>query len=405
MKILVVSQHYHPEPFHLHTICEGLVERGHQVTVVTGTPNYPTGIVYDGYEKGQRQDEVVNGVNIHRCKIIPRKKGVVSRLLNYYSFVFASTNYVKRIKEKYDVVVCYQLSPVMQANAAIAYQKKWGVPYVLYCLDLWPESLSVGNVNRQSWAYKHYKKVSQKLYGKANKLLVSSYPFIQRMQENFGFEKDKFVYLPQHAEDIFAPDSCKKEADEYCDLLFAGNVGLAQSVETIIHAAKRLLDRPNIRFHIVGSGTSLEGVKALSQKLGTTNVFFYGKHPSEKMPEFYAKADGMLLTFAKTEVLSMTVPLKTQSYLAAGKPIVCAADGAVAEEVEKAACGYVGPAEDVEKLVENILRFAEEKDKLALGQNARAYFENNFTKEKFLSGLEQVLIKETGRGEDEGTAD
>ncbi|MBQ9117770.1 MAG: glycosyltransferase family 4 protein [Clostridia bacterium] len=391
MKILVISQHYYPEPFVIDKICEGLVERGHEVTVVTGTPNYPKGIVYEGYEKRKKKDEEIAGVKVHRCFEIARKKGIVYRLLNYYSFAYSSTKYVKRIKEKYDVVFSYQLSPVMQSRAAVAYQKKKGVPLVLYCLDLWPESLTVGKVEKKSWAYKHYLKVSKKIYTAADKLLLSSRPFQDRMQKNFGIETEKFAYLPQHAEDSFSPKSCQKTPDGYCDLLFAGNVGMAQSVDTIVRVANELKTREDIRFHIVGGGTALEEVQRLSQKLGTTNVFFYGKRPAEEMPSFYAKADGMLITFAKDEVLSMTVPLKTQSYMAAGKPILCAADGAVAEEIEKAACGYVSPAQDVTGLKENILRFAENKEKVAMGIRAREYFENNFTKERFLDGLERAL--------------
>ncbi|MBQ8427785.1 MAG: glycosyltransferase family 4 protein, partial [Clostridia bacterium] len=387
MKILFISQHYTPEPFHVHTVCEGLVARGHQVTVVTGTPNYPTGNVYSGYEKGQRQDETLNGVTVHRCKIIPRKKGALSRFFNYYSFASASTKYVKGLKEKYDVVLSYQLSPVMQAKAGIAYQKKWGVPFLLYCLDLWPESLTVGGVSKNSPIYRHYKKVSKSIYTKADKLLLSSRLFAKRLQENFGIDPEKTGYLPQHGDDVFSPERCKKTPDDYCDLLFAGNVGLAQSVQTIIEAAARLKEEKNIRFHIVGDGTSLKDVKALAEKWQVDNVTFYGKQPFEKMPEFYAKADGMLLTYSKEEVLSLTLPLKMQSYMAAGKPIICAADGAVAAEIQEAGCGYVSPAQDVRKLEKNILRFASSQEKEKLSQCARAHYESRFTKEKFLDDL------------------
>lgn len=391
MKILVISQFYAPEPFLVDKICETLVQQGHEVTVVTGTPNYPKGKVYEGYEKGKRKDEVINGVRIHRCREIPRKKGILFRLLNYYSFQYSSTAYVKKLKETFDVVFCYQLSPVMQANAALVYQKKTGVPFVCYCLDLWPESLTVGKVNQKSFVYKHYFKVSKKLYTAADKLLVSSRPFQTRLRENFGIAEEKIAYLPQHGEDLFSPCACKKEPDGYCDLLFAGNIGLAQSVETVILAAKELENRPDIRFHIVGDGTSAERVKKLATDLDVQNVTFYGKRPLSEMPAFYKKADGMLVTFAKDEVLSLTLPLKVVSYLSAGKPVVCAADGETAAIIREADCGYTGNAEEVNALTENILRLAEDRQKERLGENARAYFETHFTKEKFLEGLDKAF--------------
>ena len=144
MKILVVCQHYHPEPFRLSDICEELVKRGHEVGVVTGTPNYPMGEIYPGYENHARQDEVVNGVKVHRCAIHPRKTGILHRVWNYYSFARESSKYVKKLDDSFDVVFINQLSPVMMANAGIKYAKKHKKKSVLYCLDLWPASLGAG---------------------------------------------------------------------------------------------------------------------------------------------------------------------------------------------------------------------------------------------------------------------
>ena len=119
MKILVVCQYYYPEPFRHPDICEELVKRGHEVTVVTGLPNYPMGEIYKGYQNGEKRDEVLNGVKVHRCYTIGRKQGALYRFLNYYSYALSSTRYIKKIKEEYDVVFVNQLSPVMMANANV----------------------------------------------------------------------------------------------------------------------------------------------------------------------------------------------------------------------------------------------------------------------------------------------
>ena len=144
MNILVICQYYSPEPFRIADICEELVRRGNKVTVVTGTPNYPMGAIYPGYEHGQKADEVINGVAVHRCPIHPRKKGAAHRLWNYYSYPHQSKKYVKAVEEPFDVVFIYQLSPVMMAEAGIMYAKSHHVKSALYCLDLWPASLSAG---------------------------------------------------------------------------------------------------------------------------------------------------------------------------------------------------------------------------------------------------------------------
>ena len=146
MKILVVCQYYYPEPFRLPDICSAMVQLGHDITVVTGTPNYPEGEIYPGYEKGARSDEIIDGVKVHRCPLIPRKQGVLYRFLNYYSFVFSARQYLLGLKEEFDVELVNQLSPVMMAQPALSWAKRHGKKCVLYCLDLWPESLLAGGI-------------------------------------------------------------------------------------------------------------------------------------------------------------------------------------------------------------------------------------------------------------------
>ena len=124
MKILVVCQHYWPEPYPLPDICEELVRRGHSVDLITDVPNYPMGITYPNYKNGQRRKEKHNGVHITRVFTIARRHNAVFRLLNYYSFMLSSTWYAKHLKEEYDVVFTNQTSPVMMSNAAFAYAKK-----------------------------------------------------------------------------------------------------------------------------------------------------------------------------------------------------------------------------------------------------------------------------------------
>ena len=178
MKILVVCQYYYPEPFRISDICEALAEKGHDVTVVTGTPNYPEGEIYKGYEKGNRAEEVIKGVKVHRCRQIPRKKGPIYRFLNYYSYAVSSRHYVVKMQEDFDVVFVNQLSPVMMAEAGISWAKKHKKRSVLYCLDLWPESLLVGGIKKDSLIYRFFLGVSKRIYRNVDQILVSSHGFL-----------------------------------------------------------------------------------------------------------------------------------------------------------------------------------------------------------------------------------
>lgn len=393
-KILVVCQYYKPEPFRISDICEEMVRRGHEVQVVTGYPNYPEGILYEGYGKGKHIDEVINGVNIHRCYTIPRKTGTLKRMLNYYSFAISATVYVLSKKcrasdrKPFDVVFCNQLSPVMMGYAAIAYKKKYKVPAIMYCLDLWPESLIAGGITRDSVIYKYFHGVSKRIYRAMDQILITSRLFSEYLQNEFSISADKIDYLPQYAEGIFEVAEAKEDTKTF-DFMFAGNIGEIQSIETIIKAAELLKDE-SVRFHIVGGGTDLERLKELGKNL--KNVFFYGRRPLEEMPEFYKKADAMLVTLKADEVLSMTLPGKVQSYMAVGKPIIGAIDGETEKVIADAECGYSGKAEDAEKLAENIRKFIGNLDRDLMGKNARAYYEAHFEQKKFMDGLEKYFL-------------
>ena len=388
MKILVVCQYYAPEPFRISDICEALAEQGNDVTVVTGTPNYPEGELYPGYEKGARSDEVIGGVRVHRCPLIPRKSGAVYRFLNYYSFVWSSRRYLRKMKEDFDVVFVNQLSPVMMAEGALAWAKRNHRCCVLYCLDLWPESLLAGGIGQGSPIYQLFLRISRRIYRSADGILVSSRGYAEYFREKFQIENVR--YLPQYAEDLFGELPQPTEEKQTVDFLFAGNVGSGQSVETIVEAARLLKNERTIHIHIVGGGISLEKCRILAE--GLPNITFYGRQKLEQMPRYYAMADVFLVSLVKDPVLSMCLPGKVQSYLAAGKPVVGAIDGEAARVIREAECGMCAPAEDPETLAELIRRMAAQPElRKQYGENARRYYRAHFQKEKFISDLAAVL--------------
>lgn len=388
MKILVICQYYAPEPFRITDICEELVKRGHEVTVVTGVPNYPMGRIYDGYRHGEKRDEVINGVKVHRCFTIGRRTGTVWRFLNYYSYMFSSTHYVSKLKDDFDAVFVNQLSPVMMANAGIEYKKKHHTKMVLYCLDLWPESLVAGGVKRGSAIYKFFHRASEKIYKAADSILITSKSFAEYFEKEFGITDTQ--YLPQYAEALFTPEMCKKEPNDTIDLMFAGNVGAAQSVDTIIKAAALTQDIPNLRWHIVGDGSELENCKKQANDLHVQSVIFHGRKPIEEMPTYYAMADAMLVTMQEDPVLSMTLPGKVQTYMAAGKPIIGAIGGETAKVIGEAYCGLCGKPEDAEALAQNIRKFIQ-MDRELLGVNSVDYYNAHYEKMLFIDKLERKI--------------
>jgi len=176
--------------------------------------------------------------------------------------------------------------------------------------------------------------------------------------------------------------------------MFAGNIGKAQSIETIIKAANNLKENDNIKFHILGSGSELDNIKKIEQeKYKLKNVHFYGRKPLKDMPKYYSKADAMLVTFKDDDFLSMTLPGKVQGYMAAGKPIISAASGETNKVISEAKCGYYCQSEDYEKLAENIIEFKNlNKDlRKKIGINAKKYYDNNFSKKIIINRIIKEL--------------
>lgn len=397
MKILVVCQYYHPEPFRITDICESLVNRGHEVSVLTGLPNYPKGVVLEDYRHRKNRKETIHGVKVLRSFVIGRGKSRVKLFFNYISFAVSATLKTLFMKEEFDVVLVNQLSPVIMGIPAIAYKKKHHKKLLFYCLDLWPDSLIAGGVKETSIIYKLFFQISKWIYKSADMILVTSSMFINYFKDTLNIDTCNIKHLPQYAEDLFIrnkkddnDEQAKKDSTTY-HFVFAGNIGDLQSVETIVKAANELRNQVNIIFHIVGDGSKLKKCKQLSRKLKLYNIVFWGRRPVSEMPYFYGMADAMLITLKNNKKLAYTLPGKIQSYMAAGKPIIGAINGETQRSIEAARCGFCCPAEDYRGLAKLVLGFIDRVDKEEMANNALSFYQRNYSKVSFLSVLEDAL--------------
>lgn len=396
MKVLIVCQYYAPEPFRISDICEGLVKRGHEVTVLTGLPNYPEGVILKEYRYGNRRKETLNGVKIIRCFEIGRGNSKVKLFLNYFSYAFSASLKALFIKEEFDVVLVNQLSPVMMGIPAMVYKKKRNKKILLYCLDLWPDSLAAGGVKEGSIIYKIFYGISKLIYKYSDMILVTSSMFEDYFRNTLQMKNIDIKHLPQYAEDLFVqnltPQISLSTENKTYNFVFAGNIGDMQSVETIIKAANELKDSEEISFHIVGDGSKLEECKKLTEELKLENIKYYGRKPVEDMPQFYCMADAMLITLKANKALSYTLPGKVQSYMAAGKPIIGAINGETRRIIDEADCGFSCAAEDYIALSNLIKRFCDSNKKDKMATNAKKFYLDNYSKDKFMMALENALF-------------
>ena len=371
-------------------ICEDLVRRGHQVTAVVGLPNYPSGIIPKEYKWFQKRRETINGVQLRRCFEIGRKNTKIGLAVNYVSYMLSACLKVLFLKRDYDVIYAYSTSPVLMSLPASFLRCFARKKMSIYVLDIWPACLAAMNVFEGSFLYEFMKKVSKWVYGKADILLYSSKRFQEYLATVHHLYTGDEYYLPQFADDRFS-DLPEAPPHEGFDLVFAGNIGKVQDIQTFIRAADVLRKEP-IRWHILGDGSDFEACRMLAKTLQVEDVMtFYGRLPLEDMPKFYALADAMLVSMRNDISVNDTLPGKVQSYMAAGKPILCSITGETSYIIEQAKCGLCAEPENPEAFAQIVRRFIQDSDRLHMGENAKHYYQKHFTKEHHMSRLEQIL--------------
>lgn len=397
MKILIVSQYFWPENFKINDIALGLKERGHEVSVLTAIPNYPQGRFYEGYSFHSK-DEEWEGIKIYRSKIIARGKGSIRLFINYLSFVFFGKIKVAQIKGKFDSILVYEPSPITVGLPAIAASNKFGAPYYFWVQDLWPQSLTAAGGVKNPLVLKFFDKITKYIYNKSEKVLVQSHGFKQYIK-NQDIAEEKIIFYPNSTESFYTKKekviSIDNQLPSGFRVMFAGNLGEAQSLNTLIESARLVkMKNTQIKWILVGDGRAK---KSLIKKIFNANledtVYLVGSYPSEQMPDFFSCADVLIASLRDNPIFSITIPSKIQSYLACGKPILAALNGEGANIIDTAKCGFSSKSEDSVGLAENVMKMYNltDDERTEMGENAVNYFKENFEREMLLERLEVIL--------------
>lgn len=400
MRILVISQYFYPENFKINDLVFSLKERGHDITVLTGKPNYSKTTFFDGYGWNSPGFEFIKDIPVYRANLFSRKNGGALRLfLNYFSFAFLASIKLIKISGPFDVIFVYEPSPITVGIPAVFAKRRFKAPVYFWAQDLWPESLvAAGGVKNKSilgffntltkWIYKHSKKV-----------LIQSNGFREYIL-NQGVPNEKILFYPNPTEDFYKPLKGVKEYQEFFqkenfNIIFAGNIGEAQSFETIIEAISNI-KKLAVQVIVLGDGRYKEKALDLIKEKGLDAHFnFLGSFPPTEMPKFFSHADALLVSLKKDRIFSLTIPAKVQSYLACGKPIIASIDGEGARIVQEAQCGVTAAAENalaLSKAIKDLIGL-DQKTRLEMGKNARAYYDKEFDRELLLERLEQIFTQ------------
>jgi glycosyltransferase involved in cell wall biosynthesis len=398
VRVLVLTQYYWPEAFRINEVVESLQGAGCSVTVLTGQPNYPDGKIYPGYRAwGCGREVHATGYSIYRVPIVPRGRASAWRLaLNYLSFVASASTVGSRLlrRQRFDIIFVYGISPILQAIAAIALKRRTHAALVTWVQDLWPQSLqSAGFVSSQrllGWVGA----VVRWIYRRSDLLLVQSQAFVAAVTAMAG--GTPVAYHPNPGEAAFAeagPSGPPKLVlPPGFNVVFAGNLGTVQALDTVLEAAALLLPYEDIHLVLIGAGSRRDWLEREVARRGLSNVRLAGRFAPRDMPGILAQASALLVTLLRSPIMSQTIPSKMQAYLAAGRPAIAAHDGEGARVVTEAGAGVACGAEDAPALAQAVLslRAAAPETLQRLGAAGRSYYQQHFEP----SMLAQKLVQQ-----------
>tara|TARA_B100000780_G_scaffold275479_1_gene242129 strand:- start:1719 stop:2948 length:1230 start_codon:yes stop_codon:yes gene_type:complete len=394
MNILIVSQYYWPESFRINDVAKTLYEKGQLVEVLTGKPNYPRGVIYDGYKSLGCETETHDQVPIHRIPMLARGHGGLRLVLNYLSFVISGVLFSPWILrgKKFDVIFVYGNSPILQAIPAIFLGWIKRTPVVLWVQDLWPESLHATGYIKNKLALKLVAYIVRFIYRHVDLLLVQSEAFIDLVEPLASNTPVK--YYPNSVDESFSERAVVSNPKvtgltNGFSVMFAGNIGSAQAVEVIIEAATLLKEYSDIHFVVLGDGSRRDWMLEEVNNRGLSNFHLPGRFPIETMPSFMQQASALLVTLADHKIFSGTVPNKVQAYMAAGRPILACLNGEGARLVVASKSGLAVPAENAKALAEAVIELhgMSMEDREELGQNGFSYYKEHFDHDKLVTEL------------------
>lgn len=413
MKILFLTQWFDPEPmFKGLAFAKALRDRGHDVQVLTGFPNYPEGELYPGYRLRLMQRDVMDSIEVLRVPLYPsHDSSPWRRVANYVSFALAASFIGPWVVRRADVMYVYH-PPATVALPAIVIGTLRGIPFVYDIQDLWPDTLAATGMAQSRVLLRLVGWWCGLAYAMADRIVVLSQGF-KRVLSQRGVEEAKIEIIYNWSEEGGAPATSpdisralESRLPGPFNVVFAGTMGKAQALDAVLQAA-RIVEgsEPDVRFVFVGGGTEVARLRNLAKEMNLDNVVFEARRPMAEIGALLRSADVLLVHLKDDPLFAVTIPSKTQAYLAAGRPIVMAVRGDAAELVERAAAGVVCPPEDPGALAARIIELRRTSGKRLeeMGKNGQEFYRRELSMQVAVGRFEE-LFWQVIRGRDAARA-
>jgi glycosyltransferase involved in cell wall biosynthesis len=401
MNILILSQWYYPEPaVRIHTLAKALAGKGHKVTSITGIPNYPTGKIYEGYRfRPWPQVEEIDRVRVVRVPLFPEhSRSVLGRILNYISFALSASFFGPMLSGPIDVVWVYH-PPLTVALPAMVISSIRRAPFVYEIQDLWPETLAATGMIKAKWVLNLIGALARATYRHAAALTVIS-PGFQRNLTGKNVPESAIQVIPNWADESTyyprTPDQSLAKShgfEGFYNVLYAGNMGAAQDLSNLIDAAILLKSQPRIRFVLVGDGIDSEALKRRTEAEHLDNIVFFDRKPPEEIARLASLSDVLLVHLSCDPLFALTIPAKTISSLACGRPILTVSSGDPADTIMAAGAGVACPPGNPQALATAVTAMcrASGEQHRKWGEAGRTYFLKNFSQAELIERYEELL--------------
>jgi glycosyltransferase involved in cell wall biosynthesis len=406
LRVGILSQWFDPEPGGgaiPGALARELDRRGHDVTVVTAFPNYPTGEIYNGYRQRLRSESTDGQVRIRRVAIYPSHDGSpLRRSLNYVSFAASATTSGLTALRGLDAIWVYNSPATTSLPAAVA-KYLLRVPHVLHVMDLWPDSIFEtafgGRTLRNGTSKSLLDSWCDWTYSLADSVAFVT-PGVGEVLALRGVPQDKLHYIPVWADataSALAPPTLRSDLrvpDDHLLLLYAGTMGEAQGLSALIQALALVRDTTSVTCLLAGTGTAVQELTDMARTLGLGDVRFLGQLPREAMPGLMAAADVHVVALRDSALSRITMPSKIQTTLASGKPFIAAVSGDAAVAAKASEAAFVATPGDPQSIADAILLAAEATPEQlrTMGAKGRAHYESRYSLQSGVDRIESLLI-------------
>jgi len=392
-KILFICQNFWPENFRSTDVVNNLVNSGYQVEVLTSNPNYPEGKIYKNYNWYNFKSEIYKKkILVHRVPTIPRgKSNYVLIFFNYLAFIVFGTIFglIKLKNKKFNYILVFASSPIFQVYVGYIIKLFKKTKLVTWVQDLWPENLIALNIIKNKILINLINYFTNQIYKFNDILIAQSQSFKSILSKR---SNKKVFYIPNYAE-IFDKKNAQKKISKKFTIVYAGNIGKAQKLFTLLKAAKKLKETDKVDIKIFGDGIELVKLKKYKKEKNIKHVNFYGKVSKEKIIKEYINSDALFLSLAKDKFLNFTIPAKLQTYFSIGKPVLASASGETKKIILTSKCGYCSPPENEDLLYQNIIKLINlnKKNTKKLGKNSKKYYKQNFSNDMITKMFKKIL--------------